>query len=136
MPLPTRLPSPTCRLLGDITIAARGAFLMRGVSPRINASGEGGGGVVDIRAARVELRSGVVTVRGGVGEDCDYGGDIRIRTDGPLLSNAMLRANASSPFCGGGYVALQGGAYRCRVRSTHVARCRSSSPVSMSRPER
>lgn len=100
---------PRDEFAGDVAIVASGAFIMRGTSPRINVSGEGGGGVVYIQAARVDLASGVVTVRGGAGEECGDGGEILIDSEGPLLSNAMLRANAPGAFCEGGYVTLEGG---------------------------
>jgi hypothetical protein len=93
---------------GSITALVTGAFVMRGSGPRIDTSGNGGGGGITVTASSVDLQTGVVTADGGGDENCGDGGVVVFEaTGGSLASAVTVRAGAGS-FCGGGLIGLTG----------------------------
>ena len=95
---------------GAIIVVTPGAFVMRGSGPRIDTSGNGGGGDIQVQAASVDLQTGVIAADGGTDLNCGDGGVITIVATGGSSSSAItLRATAGGE-CGGGEVALTGAA--------------------------
>lgn len=93
---------------GAITVVTPGALVMRGSGPRIDTSGNGGGGDVHVQAASVDLQTGLITADGGADQNCGDGGTVDIvAAGGPSASAITLRATAGGE-CGGGEVALTG----------------------------
>jgi hypothetical protein len=94
---------------GAITVVLDGGFTMRGSGPRIDTSGNGGGGPITVSASTIDLQTGVIVADGGTGEDCGQGGLVWLEAfSGPLSASAMIKSTTSGDFCEGGEVALTG----------------------------
>lgn len=94
---------------GDISVLVTNSFTMQGAAPRIDTSGNGGGGTIRVRAVGITLTTGTITADGGSGTTCGPGGGIDLDAlTGPLTAAATIRSISSGSDCEGGSILLEG----------------------------
>lgn len=94
---------------GNITIRSSGILSMEGSGPRIDTSGTGGGGAIEVTAATISIATGLIVSEGGTGVACGDAGDITLRaTTGLVTVSSTVRANTSGSDCDGGSIHLSG----------------------------
>ena len=93
---------------GGIKVITAGTFVMEGSGPRIDTSGIGGGGDIEVVAQSAAVSTGIIVAEGGTGEDCGDGGDVRIEVAQGLTVATVIRSNTAGSDCSGGSIALTG----------------------------
>ncbi|HZR79951.1 MAG TPA: hypothetical protein VFD92_02555 [Candidatus Binatia bacterium] len=94
---------------GSIDVDVTGTFAMNGAGPRVDTSGNGGGGGIALRASAIDLANGVITADGGSGDTCGDGGAIEIDArSGPGSISNTVRTTTGSNDCGGGSITIAG----------------------------
>lgn len=95
---------------GNITVEVSGDFTVTGTGPRIDTSGNGGGGDITVNAATVTIDGGVIAADGGQGGSCGDGGAIDIEAQGgPLVFSTIIHATTPGGDCESGDIFLLGG---------------------------
>lgn len=90
---------------GDVTVHVAGAFGMTGTGPRMDVSGNAGGGTISIDAGSINLNQGVIASDGGVGANCGDGGLIDLEAgSGSISVAASVHATTSGGDCLGGSI--------------------------------
>lgn len=95
---------------GDIDVELVGSFTMSGSGPRIDVSGNAGGGTVTIHAGSgMSLATGVVDTSGGIGIDCGDAGNVDLTSDaGAVYSAVPINAYSGGHDCVGGSINVSG----------------------------
>ena len=88
---------------------ATGRFEMRGSGPRVDVSGEAGGGAISVRANDINVDSGTVTAQGGSTINCGDGGQVTFDAGGgPVIVASVIRASSPEGPCLGGSIEMTG----------------------------
>lgn len=88
---------------GDIAVELSGVLTMKGTGPRIDTSGNGGGGTIEVRASSISLTAGVITADGGSGATCGDGGAVEFAAQsGALTTSINIHSTTAGSDCSGG----------------------------------
>ena len=94
---------------GEIGVVLGGTFKTKGSGPTVDTSGNGGGGLIRVIAAAIDLQTGTIRADGGSDQNCGDGGSIGLEAyDGALTSAINVKSTTGGNDCGGGSIAMTG----------------------------
>jgi len=94
---------------GEIGVVLGGTFKTKGSGPTIDTSGNGGGGLIRVIAAAIDLQTGTIRADGGNDQNCGGGGAIGLEAYGGALSSAItVKSTTGGNQCGGGSITMTG----------------------------